>query len=68
MLENVVRVTLGDFEILEVIADAVEEVAEGFCVVSVVIAEVLVALVTELEEFVMVETVEVRQLHEQGHV
>lgn len=68
MLENVVRVTLGDFEILEVIADAVEEVAEGFCVVSVVITEVLVALVTELEGFVMVEAVEVRQLHGQGHV
>lgn len=70
MVENVnVGVALDDdFESVEVVADVTEEAVEGLCVVPFAIAEVLLASVTELEEFVIVEAVEVRQLHGQEHV
>lgn len=69
MVENVnVGVALDDdLESVEVVADVTEEAVEGLCVVPFAIAEVLLASVTELE-FVIVEAVEVRQLHGQEHV
>lgn len=70
MVENVnVGVAFDDdFESVEVVVDVTEEAVEGLCVVPFAIAEVLLASVTELEEFVIVEAVEVRQLHGQEHV
>lgn len=70
-VENVVniRVTLdGDSNSVGVIVDVSDEAVEGLCVVLFAVVEMLVALVTKSDEFLMVEAVEVRQLHEQGHV
>lgn len=68
MVENVnVGVALDDdFESVEVVADATEEAVEGLCVVPFAIAEVLLASVTELEEFVIVEAVEVKAIARTG--